>query len=65
MLFRKRDGTIVEINRMSFKTDSLYYQKIMELYQENKLKSFEKNKTDDDFVSAKMDTARMLKLISN
>ena len=31
MLFRKRDGTFVELNRYDFKSDVIYYQKIMEL----------------------------------
>jgi len=31
MLFRKSDGTMVELNRYDFKSDVIYYQKIMEL----------------------------------
>ncbi len=31
MLFRKNDGTFVEINRMDYKNDTLYYSKVMEL----------------------------------
>jgi len=31
MLFRKSDGTFVELNRYDFKSDVIYYQKIMEL----------------------------------
>jgi hypothetical protein len=31
MLFRTADGTLVELNRYDFKTDKIYYQKIMEL----------------------------------
>lgn len=31
MLFRTADGTLVELNRYDFKTDKIYYQKVMEL----------------------------------
>lgn len=31
MLFRKSDGTFVEINRVDYKNDTLYYSKMMEL----------------------------------
>ena len=31
MLFRKNDGTFVEINRIDYKNDTLYYSKVMEL----------------------------------
>lgn len=31
MLFRKSDGTFVEINRGDYKNDTLYYSKVMEL----------------------------------
>jgi hypothetical protein len=31
MLFRKSDGTMIELNRYDFKSDVIYYQKIMEL----------------------------------
>jgi len=37
MLFRKKDGTIIEIKRYDYKNDIIYYQKIMELYNENSL----------------------------
>jgi len=30
MLFRKMDGTIVEINKCDYKNDNIYYTKIME-----------------------------------
>lgn len=30
MLFRKMDGTIVEINKCDYKNDDIYYTKIME-----------------------------------
>jgi hypothetical protein len=38
MIFRKRDGTIIEINRYEFKNDKIYYQKIMDC-----VKDIEKN----------------------
>lgn len=31
MLFRKRNGELVEINRYNYKNDKIYYQTIMEL----------------------------------
>lgn len=31
MLFRKRDGTMVEIKRYDYKNDAIYYQKLFEL----------------------------------
>ena len=37
MLFRKKDGTIIEIKRYDYKNDIIYYQKIMDLYNENSL----------------------------
>jgi len=30
MIFRKSDGTLIEINRYEFKNDKIYYQKIMD-----------------------------------
>jgi hypothetical protein len=33
MLFRDTNGNLVELNRYDFKTDKLYYQKIMEIKQ--------------------------------
>jgi len=33
MLFRDSNGNLVELNRYDFKTDKLYYQKIMEIKQ--------------------------------
>jgi len=39
MLFRKINGELIEINRYDFKTDKLYYEKILELkMQFSKLK---------------------------
>jgi hypothetical protein len=35
MIFRKKDGTLVEIKRYDYKNDIIYYQKIMELYKLN------------------------------
>jgi hypothetical protein len=29
MLFRKSDGTLIEINRKNYKNDQIYYNKIM------------------------------------
>ena len=31
MLFRTKNGELIEINRHDYKTDTLYFQKIMEL----------------------------------
>lgn len=31
MLFRKRNGELVEINKHNYKNDKIYYQTIMEL----------------------------------
>jgi len=31
MLFRTIDGSIIEINKYDFKSDKLYYEKIMEI----------------------------------
>ena len=36
MLFRKQDGTLVEINRLDCKNDLIYYQKIMDLMMEKR-----------------------------
>ena len=38
MIFRKSDGTLIEINRYEFKNDKIYYQKIMDC-----IKDIEKN----------------------
>jgi hypothetical protein len=50
MLFRKNDGTFVEINRIDYKNDTLYYSKMMELKKNslvqklNAMESFLQNK---------------------
>jgi len=31
MLFRAKNGVLIEINRHDYKTDTMYFQKIMEL----------------------------------
>jgi len=31
MLFRAKNGELIEINRHDYKTDTMYFQKIMEL----------------------------------
>jgi hypothetical protein len=36
MIFRKSDGTFVEINRYDYKNDKIYYQKIMEVMSTKK-----------------------------
>jgi len=36
MLFRKQDGTLVEIKRLDCKNDLVYYKKIMDLMMEKK-----------------------------
>jgi len=38
MLFRSKDGKLVELNKASFKNDNLYFQKIISLF-ENKQSS--------------------------
>jgi hypothetical protein len=35
MIFRKSDGTLIEINRYEFKNDNVYYQKIMDYIETN------------------------------
>jgi hypothetical protein len=63
MLFIKLDGTLVEIKRLDFKNDLMYYQKIMDLMMEkptekktlNVLNSLNCGRVDkDDFVNAKI-----------
>ena len=67
MLFIKLDGSLVEIKRLDFKNDLVYYQKIMDLMMEkptekktaNVLNSLncakvEKNKGDDEFINSKI-----------
>jgi len=50
MLFRQNDGTFIEINRLDYKNDTLYYSKIMELKRNslvqnlNAMESFLHNK---------------------
>jgi len=49
MIFRKSDGTIVEINRYDFKNDVLYYKKLAKYAEEVKEKTVEnenKNKNE-------------------
>jgi hypothetical protein len=46
MLFRTKNGELIEINRYSFKNDKMYYEKIMEIKKE-----FINNKTQ----SSKLD----------
>jgi hypothetical protein len=43
MIFRKSDGTLIEINRYEFKNDKIYYQKIMDC-----IKDIEKNTNISD-----------------
>ena len=50
MLFRKSDGTFIEINRGDYKNETLYYSKIMNLKKTslalklNTMESFVKHK---------------------
>lgn len=50
MLFRQKNGTFIEINRLDYKNDTLYYSKIMELKRNslvqnlNAMESFLQNK---------------------
>jgi hypothetical protein len=48
MLFRDINGNLVELNRYDFKTDKLYYQKIMEIKQ--LFTKSNKNKNYSDYV---------------
>jgi len=48
MLFRDSNGNLVELNRYDFKTDKLYYQKIMEVKQ--LFTKSNKNKNYSDYV---------------
>ena len=49
MLFRNKDGILVEINRYDFKNDEIYYQKIMDLYRLNVNDNIEnKNKNSNE-----------------
>jgi hypothetical protein len=68
MLFIKLDGSLVEIKRLDFKNDLIYYQKIMDLIVEkpiekktanvlnslNCAKVEKNNKGYDEFISAKI-----------
>ena len=55
MLFRKSDGTFIEINRGDYKNETLYYSKVMNLK-----KSFLALKvtTMDAFVKHKVNTKK-------
>lgn len=37
MLFRSKDGKLVEINKTAFKNDKLYFQKIVSLFENKQL----------------------------
>jgi hypothetical protein len=63
MLFIKLDGSLVEIKRLDFKNDMVYYQKIMDLMMEkstekkalNVLNSLNCGRVDkDDFANSKI-----------
>jgi hypothetical protein len=54
MLFRKRDGTLVEINRYDCKNDEIYYQKVVDLMSNKTIKQCDKN-TLNFFVTDKND----------
>jgi hypothetical protein len=43
MIFRKSDGSLIEINRYEFKNDKIYYQKIIDY-----VKDIEKNTNISD-----------------
>ena len=62
MLFRKSDGTLVEINRYDCKNDEIYYQKILDLMSGKKIKQYDKN-TLNFFVTDKNDDFLMQKLV--
>jgi hypothetical protein len=36
MIFRNKDGKLIELNRYDYKNDHIYYKKIMILKNENK-----------------------------
>ncbi len=48
MLFRNSNGNLIELNRYDFKTDKLYYQKIMEIKQ--LFTKLNKNQNYSDYV---------------
>jgi hypothetical protein len=61
MLFRKSDGTMVEIKRYEYKNDEIYYQKIMDLNSGKTVKQHDKNTLNyfvvdknDDFCNTKI-----------
>jgi hypothetical protein len=59
MLFIKLDGSLVEIKRLDFKNDLVYYKKIMDLMMEKPTEKKALNvlncaKDKDDFVNAKI-----------
>jgi hypothetical protein len=61
MLFRKKDGTLVEINRYDYKNDEIYYQKVVDLINEKTNKNNGKNTLNffvvdknDDFCNTKI-----------
>jgi len=37
MLFRSKDGKLIELNKISFKNDKLYFQKIVSLFENKQL----------------------------
>ena len=50
MIFRNSEGKLIEINRYDFKSDKLYYQKVMDLMKDIKDVNYGKNdnKTKND-----------------
>jgi hypothetical protein len=47
MIFRNSEGKLIEINRYDFKSDKLYYQKVMDLMNDIK-EAKNENKTKND-----------------
>lgn len=62
MLFRKHDGSIVEIKRSAYKNDSLYYASLMKTlgYESKKEDSKYKNKNKNNY-----STQAITKLLDN
>lgn len=57
MIFRKFDGTLIEINRMDYKNDEIYYKKIMNAKSYNKSN---KNLDNSSFSSSSSYTKKIV-----
>ena len=50
MLFRKYDGTLVEINKGDYKNDRLYYERIMQVVAKERIRPIRSKTTLDTLV---------------